>query len=598
MSINVIRRDALDNKNESIKANSLGSQCQRVANVALPFLAMYKPFGFSVGVGSGAMRVLANVSNLTTAVKNGDKKDITFQVIQTAIAVASIASTLIAHPIGMLITTVNDVALDAFHMVKFIQAGDYQKAAEKGFSILSNAVYLGVMLGGGIELSIASIALQILNGIYQSRTEFIKGNYLEAFGHVAMVGIRCHQMAGRMHTLQSKWKFEAFLRELTEKQKALEPKSTKKILCCVQIANNLNSKQEPQKSSNIDSNKLQNLNFEITQEQFIREFKALLINGKEADFDKLFQKGNQFINTELYLSYGRSSVTGTPLCCAMHNSSINRFASMNCIKSLMKHGARVDVIEFFHWNYRDVPLHIIHETILLGLQHGLIDPNINNGQLFWLVYDKFRDSWKQITDVMFDFGFDIHANKTLAEIAIHERYDITKFSKLTDYLIDKGANFNQDAPELLKISLYWDSSFSKYLVSKGADVKYIDQRTGSSLIQIAAIQGKLDLIQLFLNKGADLWHIDNLGQSTLHYAAKADNTNTNLINYLLLKGFDINQSAKNGETALYFAAEYGRYINAKYLLEKGAKSNTTPSPLEIAILKNFQSIVQLLLVSQ
>lgn len=236
MAINVINGRELDNKKDSILCNSLGALCQRVANVALPFLAMYKPFGLAMGVGSGAMKVFANVSNLTTAIKTGDTKGITFQAIQTAIAVASLASTLIAHPLGMLITTVNDVALDTFHMVKFIQAGEYQKATEKGFSILSNAVYLSVMLGGGLELSIASVALQILNGIYQSRTEFMKGNYIEALGHVAMVGIKSHQMAGQIQILHSKWKFEGLLKELAEKQKAQEAKTkqNKKMLACVQ----------------------------------------------------------------------------------------------------------------------------------------------------------------------------------------------------------------------------------------------------------------------------------------------------------------------------------------------------------------------------
>lgn len=293
MAINVINVREVDNKKDSILCNSLGAQCQRVANVALPFLAMYKPFGFAMGVGSGAMKVFANVSNLTAAIKSGDKKDITFQAIQTAITVASLASTLITHPLGMLITTVNDVALDTFHMVKFIHSGDYQKAAEKGFSILSNAVYLSVMLGGGLELSIASVALQILSGIYQSRAEFMKGNYLEALGHVAMAGIKSHQMAGQIQTLQSKWKFDALLKELSEKQKAQEakPKPTKKMLACVQSKalknrpdipeNVLNIYRKFQQKNTSLLNYLKNYGTECTSDDVLLLFKHHLCRPDE-----------------------------------------------------------------------------------------------------------------------------------------------------------------------------------------------------------------------------------------------------------------------------------------------------------------------------
>lgn len=211
---------------------------------------MYKPFGFTIGVGSGCMKLFSNVSNLTSAIKTGNNQDIAFHVIQTAVTVASLTCTLIAHPVGMIISSVNDIAIDTFHLIRFIQAGDYQNAAEKGFSILSNTIYLSVMLVGGPELSIASVALQILQGIYQSRAEIIKGNYLEALGHITMVGIKSHQMTGQIQTLQSKWRFEALIKELSEKQKVEEvkPKPTKKMLACVQKKETTARAREQKKS--------------------------------------------------------------------------------------------------------------------------------------------------------------------------------------------------------------------------------------------------------------------------------------------------------------------------------------------------------------
>jgi ankyrin repeat protein len=443
MAINVIKKDALDNKNESIKASSLSTQCQRVANVALPFLAMYKPFGFAVGVGSGAMRVLANVSNLTTAVKNGDKKDITFQVIQTAIAVASIASTLIAHPVGMLITTVNDVALDAFHMIKFIKAGDYQKAAEKGFSILSNAVYLGVMLGGGIELSIASIALQILNGIYQSRTEFMKGNYLEAFGHVAMVGIKSHQMAGQIQTLQSKWKFEALLKELSDKHKAQESqtKPTKKMLACVQ------NKQ---------------LAAQVIEQKQAHE--ALIASAKSSNNQEL---------VEILIEYGNNPLNYPAIAWATHLGHID------VVQKLINYGADYKNVSIANvGNLLDVALLNKH----LNLAEFFIENGIKNCNAgTHLKEDNNFEVWNFLERHNFFKGYK-HTN-TLAWF-LKEKFPFSgiKFliehgadcsSKVTLEPYKKYASDEKNLPGLLTIALengIWELEHIKFLIDKGAPI--------------------------------------------------------------------------------------------------------------------------------
>jgi len=65
-------------------------------------------------------------------------------------------------------------------------------------------LYLSLFLHGGLELAIASLAAQILLGLYNSRAEFMKGNYIEAVGHIGMALVRGNQLAGQAKMLQTK----------------------------------------------------------------------------------------------------------------------------------------------------------------------------------------------------------------------------------------------------------------------------------------------------------------------------------------------------------------------------------------------------------
>lgn len=196
-------------KNDPDNKSAL-SQCQRVGLVALPFLSLYQPFSYPLAFGLGAIRCVISTNQLIDAISTGDQVEIGNAMIQTAIAVAALACTIFAHPLGLLITTGQDLLINCTQLFQAIQEQNSQKALEASLHILNNVLYLGLFLSGGqVELMIAVLSMQIVLGLYQSSAEFQKGNYLEGFGHMAMVAVRVNQLHPQIKALQIKRQVQA-----------------------------------------------------------------------------------------------------------------------------------------------------------------------------------------------------------------------------------------------------------------------------------------------------------------------------------------------------------------------------------------------------
>ncbi|MES1224782.1 MAG: hypothetical protein ABUT20_55335, partial [Bacteroidota bacterium] len=198
--------------------NSWSHNCQRVALIALPFFSLYKTLSLPISLGMGALRTWSNANLLLTSIQQGNRKDIPYHLLQTMIAVISLAGTIFAHPFGMLITTGQDLVIETIHLVHHLQKGEYKEALESCANIINNSLYFALFLHGGLEIGIASLAMQIMLGIYHSHKEFGDGNYLEGAAHLLMGVVRGYQLAGQVELLQTKWKIEAFRREMLARQ--------------------------------------------------------------------------------------------------------------------------------------------------------------------------------------------------------------------------------------------------------------------------------------------------------------------------------------------------------------------------------------------
>lgn len=100
----------------------------------------------------------------------------------------------------------------------------------------------------------------------------------------------------------------------------------------------------------------------------------------------------------------------------------------------------------------------------------------------------------------------------------------------------------------------------------GADVNHVN-RLGEQALQHAAWRGKLDAVRWLVDRGAQ---INRQGRewSALHYAVFAGHED--VVDFLVGRGADINALSTNGSTPLMMAAREGREAIAGKLLRAGA----------------------------
>jgi hypothetical protein len=92
------------------------------------------------------------------------------------------------------------------------------------------------------------------------------------------------------------------------------------------------------------------------------------------------------------------------------------------------------------------------------------------------------------------------------------------------------------------------------LLDKGADIKAKD-KPGQTALHFAVTGGHEAVVQLLLNKGADINAKDNNGKTVLHRAAFGGHEA--VVRLLVDSGADVKAKDNNGKTALYWPAQYG-----------------------------------------
>lgn len=104
-------------------------------------------------------------------------------------------------------------------------------------------------------------------------------------------------------------------------------------------------------------------------------------------------------------------------------------------------------------------------------------------------------------------------------------------------------------------------------VTRGADINRTNA-IGEQALQHAAWQGRLDAVRWLVERGARV-NREGMEWSALHYAAFGGHAD--VVRYLLQSGADINALSTNGSTPLMMAAREGKEVIAETLLAAGAR---------------------------
>lgn len=185
----------------------------------------------------------------------------------------------------------------------------------------------------------------------------------------------------------------------------------------------------------------------------------------------------------------------------------------------------------------------------------------------------------EVVRVLVDMGVDVNVRDNKGRTALYE---------LACNVFDIDYSFVRDVP----VDLFFGKKMSrvletvKFLIEKGANVNFVDDR-GRTALHEAAARGELEVVRVLVNMGVDVNVRDNDGNTALHILSSDrslydwrrqiraidtdsfDRRENRLIEWFLKNGVDVNARNNDGDTALHEAAFRGRPGVVKALLEKG-----------------------------
>jgi uncharacterized protein len=112
-----------------------------------------------------------------------------------------------------------------------------------------------------------------------------------------------------------------------------------------------------------------------------------------------------------------------------------------------------------------------------------------------------------------------------------------------------------------------DATAVRELVGTGGSPNQVDE-DGRPALQIAAVNGNLQIAAILIKASAHLDTRDRLGNTALHYAT--DRNHVEMAQLLIDVGAEIDAQNKNGMTPLMIAASRGNILIVQALLAKGA----------------------------
>ena len=149
---------------------------------------------------------------------------------------------------------------------------------------------------------------------------------------------------------------------------------------------------------------------------------------------------------------------------------------------------------------------------------------------------------------------------------------------------------------LMDAAYYGHERVVELLLQRGAEVNQ-QNSMGASALMGAADNGHEKVVELLIRHGAEIDLLTSNGSTALMYAAQEGHER--VVDLLLQRGAEINKQDSDGATALMFAAQAGHARVVELLLQRGAKINMQDrhgvTALKIAADNGHEQVVKLLL---
>ncbi|HSX37865.1 MAG TPA: hypothetical protein VLE95_03445 [Chlamydiales bacterium] len=163
---------------------------RRIALASLPFIAMYRPVGFSLSLGMNAARTFTHLQGTLKAETHGKWAECAVETAKASLSILTLTAALFHLPSSLFITSGFDAVQGALLTGDAFLKADYAKAFEEALQTLATVAYLGFMATGALEMMLTFSLLQAALSLYQARKEIVDGHYIEAAAKLGLAAMR------------------------------------------------------------------------------------------------------------------------------------------------------------------------------------------------------------------------------------------------------------------------------------------------------------------------------------------------------------------------------------------------------------------------
>jgi ankyrin repeat protein len=178
---------------------------------------------------------------------------------------------------------------------------------------------------------------------------------------------------------------------------------------------------------------------------------------------------------------------------------------------------------------------------------------------------------------------DVHARDKVHDTPLHSAA-FSGMPEIARVLLDHGANVNAEnksgrTPLHQVAQGEYDSQergvgVARLFLERGVDVQAQDKDHDTAL-HAAAFTGRLEIVKLFINNGANTTAENDHGEIPLHLVSRgqyvSQENGVGIVQLLLEHDVDINATDMHQNTSLHSASSLGRLEIARVLLDRGAK---------------------------